>query len=70
MRNNKSQYSDKVWVEIIRDHLINLFFIDGNLNSEMYETILMKLFLLFEISFPTILIACDSSKIELQRISD
>jgi len=43
MRDNKSQYLDKVnvWAGIIGDHLISLFFIDGNLNSEMYGTMLL-----------------------------
>jgi len=30
------------WAGIIGDHLIRLFFIDGNLNSEMYETMLIE----------------------------
>jgi len=44
MRDNKSQHLDKVnvWTEIIGDHLIGPFFINGNLNSEMYETMLIK----------------------------
>jgi len=44
MRNNKSQYPYKVniWAEIIGDYLIGPFFIDGNLNSEMYETMLTE----------------------------
>jgi len=44
MRDNKSQYPDKinVWIGMIGDHLIGSFFIDGNLNSEMYETMLIE----------------------------
>jgi len=45
MRDNKFQYLDKIniWTDIIiGDHLIGLFFIDGNLNSEMYETMLTE----------------------------
>jgi len=44
MRDNKSQYSDKVnvWAGIIGDRLISPFFIERNLNSEMYETILIE----------------------------
>jgi len=44
MRDNNFENPDKinVWVEIIGDHLIDTFFIDGNLNSEMYETMLIE----------------------------
>jgi len=42
MRDNKSQYPDKVWAGIIGNHLIGPFFIDRNLNFEMYETMLIE----------------------------
>jgi len=46
MRDNKSQYPEvyevNVWAGIIGDHLIGPFFIDENLNSEMYETMLIE----------------------------
>jgi len=44
IRDNKFQYPDKVnvWAERIGDHLIGLFFIDGNLNFEMCETMLIE----------------------------
>jgi len=44
MRDNKFQYPDKVnvWAVIIGDHLIGPFFINENLNSEMYETMLIE----------------------------
>jgi len=44
MRNNKSSYPDKinVWAGIIGDYLIGPFFIDRNLNSEMYEIMLIE----------------------------
>jgi len=39
-----SQYLNiiNIWAGIIGDHLIYPFFIDGNLNSEIYETILIE----------------------------
>jgi len=44
MRNNKSQYSNKVniWAGIHGDYLICPFFIDENLNFEMYKTMLTE----------------------------
>lgn len=44
MRDNKSQYPNKVniWAGIIGTHLIDPFFFDGNLNSEMYEAMLIE----------------------------
>jgi len=44
MEDNKFQYPDKVnvWTGIIGGHLIGPFFIDGKLNSEIYETMLIK----------------------------
>jgi len=55
---------------MIGDHLIDPFF-DGNLNSEMYETMLNKqIILAIRNLFLNDFIACSSSKMELQRISD
>ncbi|EFN84727.1 hypothetical protein EAI_08473, partial [Harpegnathos saltator] len=44
MRNNKSQYHEKVnvWAGIIGNYLIGPFFFDGNLNSERYEAMLVE----------------------------
>jgi len=44
IRDNKSRYFDKVnfWTGIIGDHLLNPFFINENLNSETFETMLIE----------------------------
>jgi len=71
MRDNKSQYPDKVnvWAGIIEDHLICPFFFYENLNSEMCKTMLIEQIIpairnLFLNDFD----AYGSSKIELQHI--
>jgi len=38
---------------ISEDHLIDLFFIDGNLNSEMYETMIEQIIPAIRNLFPT-----------------
>jgi len=71
MRVNKSQYFDEinVWAEIIGDHLRFSFFID--LNSEMSETMLIEQIIpAMQNFFPNDSIACGSSKMELQLISN